>query len=60
MQPIIEVKNLSKSYKIRHETASYLTLRDILADTLRHPLKFLKKKAKQVAGIDKEETFWAQ
>jgi lipopolysaccharide transport system ATP-binding protein len=59
MQPIIEVKNLSKSYKIRHETASYLTLRDILADTLRHPLKFLKKKAKQVAGIDKEETFWA-
>ena len=59
MEPIISVKNLSKSYKIRHETAGYLTLRDILADTLSHPFKFLKKKAKQVAGMDKEETFWA-
>lgn len=56
---IIEVKNLSKTYKIHHEKGGYLTLRDVLTNALSHPLKFLKKKAKQVAGIDKEETFWA-
>jgi len=56
---IIEVKNLSKSYQIHHEGASYLTLRDILAQTISHPFRFFKKKAKQVAGMDKEETFWA-
>jgi lipopolysaccharide transport system ATP-binding protein len=59
MSSIIEVKKLSKSYKIHHEGASYLTLRDILAENFSHPLKFLKRKAKEVAGLDKEETFWA-
>ncbi len=58
-KPIIEVKNVSKTYKIRHETGSYVTLRDVLANTFKHPLRFLKKKAKEVAGLDKEETFWA-
>ena len=59
MEPIISVKNLSKSYKIRHETAGYLTLRDILAENFSHPLRFLKRKIKKVAGMEKEETFWA-
>lgn len=56
---IIEVKNLSKTYKIHHQKAGYLTLRDVLTNTFSHPFRFLKKKAKQVAGMDKEETFWA-
>jgi lipopolysaccharide transport system ATP-binding protein len=50
---------MSKSYKIHHEGATYLTLRDILTENFSHPLKFLKRKAKEVAGLDKEETFWA-
>ncbi len=59
MKPIIEIKNLSKTYKIRHEAASYVTLRDTIANVFRNPFKFLKHKAKQVAGLEKEETFWA-
>ncbi len=58
-KPIIEVRNISKTYKIRHERGGYVTLRDILMETFLHPLKFLKKKAKQLTGMEKEETFWA-
>ena len=58
-EPIIEIKNLSKSYKISHEAGGYITLRDIISNTLKHPLKFLKKKAKKMVGKDKDEIFWA-
>lgn len=59
MEPIISVKNLSKSYQIRHEGAGYLTLRDILSEMISHPFRYFKKKAKQVSGLEKKETFWA-
>lgn len=59
MDPIINVKNISKTYTIRHERGGYVTLRDILTDTFMHPLKFLKKKIKRITGREKDEIFWA-
>jgi lipopolysaccharide transport system ATP-binding protein len=57
--PIIEVKNIGKKYNISHRPGGYLTLRDILTNTFKHPLKFLKQKAKAAAGGVKQEEFWA-
>lgn len=53
MEPIIEVKNLSKKYFIGHEStvAGYHTLRDTLTDFVRRPFSFLN-------GQGREE-FWA-
>jgi lipopolysaccharide transport system ATP-binding protein len=59
MEPIIEIKNLGKKYNINHQKGGYIALRDILTDIGRNPLKFLKKKAKQLAGFEKKEEFWA-
>lgn len=59
MNNIIEVKNLGKKYTINHHRGSYIALRDILTAIIKSPLKFLKKKAKEIAGIDTKEDFWA-
>lgn len=59
MQPIIEVKNIGKKYQIRHYQGGYVALRDVLMATLRSPFKFLKQKAKNVAGVGTKEEFWA-
>ncbi len=39
MLPIIEVKNVSKEYKLLHEKKSYVTLRDKMVDVVRHPFR---------------------
>lgn len=59
MEPIIEVKNISKTYKIRHEQGSYISLRDVIMNVVRNPFKTLKTKAKQVTGFEKKEEFSA-
>lgn len=59
MNNIIEVKNLGKKYTINHHRGSYVALRDILTAIMKSPFKFLKKKAKEIAGIDTKEDFWA-
>lgn len=51
MTSIIEVKNLSKKYKIG-EQQPYLTLRDSLANLAKNPFKKIKE------GLNKDE-FWA-
>ncbi|MCK9344981.1 MAG: polysaccharide ABC transporter ATP-binding protein [Candidatus Pacebacteria bacterium] len=56
---IIEIKNIGKKYKITHERGRYVALRDVLAGVLKAPFKFLKYKIKQVAGLEKQEDFWA-
>lgn len=58
MKPIIEVTTIGKKYKITHERGSYIALRDVLTNALRHPFAFLKRAAKQTLGID-TEVFWA-
>jgi lipopolysaccharide transport system ATP-binding protein len=58
-EPIIEIKNIGKKYNITHQRGGYVTLRDILANIVRSPFAFLKTKAKQVAGFEKKEEFWA-
>lgn len=43
MEPIIEVKNISKKYKISTIQDKYLTLRDSLVNFLKNPLAAMKK-----------------
>jgi lipopolysaccharide transport system ATP-binding protein len=57
--PIIEIKNISKKYNITHQRGGYVALRDILTNIMMSPFAFLKKKAKQVAGLETKEEFWA-
>ncbi|MBM2817962.1 MAG: transporter related protein [Parcubacteria group bacterium] len=59
MKPIIEIKNLGKKYNITHQRGGYIALRDVLMNVLKSPLSFLKSKAKQVAGMETKEEFWA-
>src|SRR3989344_1388187 len=59
MNPIIEIKNIGKSYRITHQGGGYLTLRDSLAALFRRPLSFLARKAKQATGFTAKEEFWA-
>lgn len=50
MQPILEIKSISKKFRIRHENQPYLSLRDSLVD-------FFKPKTEDQKS--KTETFWA-
>lgn len=59
MEPIIEVKNLGKKYKITHERGRYVALRDVIANIIKSPFSFLKQKAVSVVGLEKKENFWA-
>jgi len=58
-KPIIEVKNISKKYKITHERGGYIALRDVLTNIIKRPFSYLKTKARSVAGLEKKEDFWA-
>jgi len=53
MKPIIEVKNLSKVYRISHARKPYHTLREDLIEVAKTPIRFLRGHQS-----DKEE-FWA-
>ena len=57
--PIISVKNIGKKYNITHQQGPYVTLRDVITNVIKSPFSFLKAKAKSVAGISKNEEFWA-
>lgn len=61
MAPILEVKNISKKYRIRHETQPYLSLRDNIANIFSSP--FRQKKAESTTFAkqkeEKIEDFWA-
>ena len=57
--PIIEIKNVGKRYNINHHRGGYVALRDVIMTVLKSPLRFLKSKAKEIAGIDTKEEFWA-
>jgi lipopolysaccharide transport system ATP-binding protein len=58
-KPIIEVKNLGKKYNINHQKGGYITLRDIMTNAIKNPFAFLKRKTKNILGIETKEEFWA-
>lgn len=58
-ETVIQIKEIGKKYNINHQQGVYITLREVIMSTLKSPLKFLKKKVKQVVGIDQKEEFWA-
>lgn len=58
-KPIIEVKNIGKKYNIIHQKGGYVSLRDVMMNTLKSPFSFLKNKAKRLAGFETKEDFWA-
>lgn len=55
-QPIIEINNISKKYRIAHQQEKYVALRDVLTNIFKKPLSFLKNK---VSGSSTKEDFWA-
>lgn len=57
--PIIEVKNMSKKYRIAHQRGGYVALRDVLTNIARRPLRFAKTKVRGVIGTSTKEEFWA-
>jgi len=57
MDPIIESKNISKKYNINHQRGGYISLREVLTNALKNPLRFLKKKVARVFST--KEEFWA-
>lgn len=57
--PIIEIKNISKKYQIKHQQGGYVALRDVIANVAKSPFKFFKHKAKVIIGKESEEEFWA-
>ncbi|OQA39072.1 MAG: Teichoic acids export ATP-binding protein TagH [Parcubacteria group bacterium ADurb.Bin316] len=59
MPPIIEIKNLGKKYNITHQQGGYIALRDVITNVFKNPFRFAKSKAKQIAGLEKKEIFWA-
>ncbi len=56
---IIEVKGIGKKYNINHQQGGYITLRDIMTNAFKDPLSFLKRKTKNILGIETKEEFWA-
>jgi lipopolysaccharide transport system ATP-binding protein len=58
-EPIIEIKNVGKKYKITHERGKYVALRDVLTGALKSPFSFLKTKIKRATGLEVQEDFWA-
>lgn len=56
---IIEINGVGKKYNIAHQRGRYVALRDVLANILKSPFRFIKTKAKQVAGLGTKEEFWA-
>lgn len=59
MEKVIEIKNISKKYKISHLKGGYATLRESLARFLRNPFLFIYKEIKRVIKNEKREEFWA-
>ncbi len=59
MTPIIEIKNIGKRYNIIGRGRGYVALRDIIAESLKHPFKSLNSVRKSVLGQSRNETFWA-
>jgi lipopolysaccharide transport system ATP-binding protein len=59
MGNIIEINNLGKKYRIMHGGTSYVALRDILTNVIRHPFGFLKRKVKKIVQHNVSEDFWA-
>lgn len=53
--PIIELSNVSKTYRLAHQNTRYLTLRDTVADAFRHPRRFFRRWQGREGG----EELWA-
>lgn len=58
-EPIITISGIGKKYNIAHQRGGYIALRDVMMNVIKSPFSFLKSKAKQVAGIETKEEFWA-
>lgn len=52
---VIEVKDISKKYRISHQRENHSTFREILTNVLKNPFNFIKKLKSKKTG----EEFWA-
>lgn len=54
--PVIEIKNISKKYRIMRQKERYGTLRDTLVNITKNPFRFFKN---TILGNNIREEFWA-
>lgn len=59
MTPIIEIRNISKSYNITGRKRGYVALRDVITEKLKHPLRAVATAGRSIMGTNRRETFWA-
>ncbi len=59
MEPIIQIKNIGKKYRIARRSGGYVALRDVLTGIAKSPLRFLRQKAKAAVSKGGREDFWA-
>lgn len=59
MEPVIQIKNVSKKYNIARSERGYVALRDILSEIIKNPFSFAKKKIKTISDMASKEEFWA-
>jgi len=59
MDPIIEITNISKKYRITQGVLRNVTLRDVLTNISKRPFKYAKHKAKKIINRAGKEDFWA-
>lgn len=53
MRPIIKVENLGKQYQIGAKAEGYITFREAVANSLRHPFSFFQNQTSE------KDSFWA-
>lgn len=59
MKPILEIKNISKRYRLRQQNEPYLSLRDNIVNVFRSPFKSVKNQTQSDDGLGSKDTFWA-
>lgn len=59
MNPILSIKNVSKRYEINHQRGGYVAMRDVLTNTVKHPLDAAKYRFSVMTGRITKEDFWA-
>src|SRR5277367_6512272 len=58
MEPIIEIKNISKRYMLGEHAPAYGNFREIITGAFRKPLEMFRSKPK-VEAAPPEKSFWA-
>lgn len=59
MEHIIEINKVSKKFQISHGDQKYVALRDIFGNIIKNPFSFIRRKTREIIGLEGQEIFWA-